>query len=230
VGRAFLPCQGVTRWFTLFRDPIGVYSQSSPGLAALRPRCSIQVDHFRRPQRSAASEPGGLHVNSRTAGGPRNRMAQIRRVPEGRTKASTPQDAWTSDRGTRNSLRMIHRLHHLTPSCVPPGRADPAERSHTGATGPRLRSWGPPGPKAVPCRVMGCTPSQRYAIQPGAAPRAAHGRARRSPTRRLPTMASLPRAASRWLRHLPGPRLFSVASPRLGAALINLRVYQSLAQ
>jgi hypothetical protein len=55
VGRAFLPVRRVTRWFAPFPDPI-VRREKGP-------RCSTQVDHFRRPQRAAAWEPEGLHGN-----------------------------------------------------------------------------------------------------------------------------------------------------------------------
>ncbi len=86
--------------------------------------------------------------------GPRNPMAKIRLVPEGRMRASTPQGARTSDRAAR-------MLSPHDPSVISLRLMRSSGTSHSrktfrhGPTGPRLRLWRPPGPKAVLCR-KGC--------------------------------------------------------------------------
>ncbi len=50
-----------------------------------------------------------------------------------------------------------NQLHQRT-SCVPAGTARSNGTPKTGATGPRLQSWSPPGPEATPFHIKRCTP------------------------------------------------------------------------
>ena len=78
---------------------------------------------------------------------------------EGRMKPTPPHAPSLLN---RTCCRTQPNWLHSEPHASLPGRVFPGT-PNTGATGPRLRSWGPPGPEATSCHVRRCTPKpKRY--------------------------------------------------------------------